>query len=59
MDVAFSEREPLPTSLENAEEIDMTDPTRRGFTTLAGAAMVPLFAPAVLGQAKAQAGSWS
>ena len=30
----------------------MTKLTRRSFTTLAGAAMVPLFAPAVIGQAK-------
>ena len=32
----------------------MTDLTRRSFTALAGASMVPLFAPAVLGQAKAK-----
>ena len=32
----------------------MTDLTRRSFTALAGASLVPLFAPAVLGQANAR-----
>jgi len=32
----------------------MADLTRRSFTALAGASLVPLFAPAVLGQAKAK-----
>jgi len=30
----------------------MTNLTRRSFTALAGASLVPLFAPAVLGQGK-------